>query len=161
MRDELRQLVQRRFDFRCAYCGVRETEAGARLTIDHFQPRSQGGDDAFDNLIYCCHTCNEFKGDYWQTETNLRLLHPILDDRTAHYQEQSDGMLTALTERGVNHIDVLRLNRPELIDRRFERQGIAAIKAYCQTLEARILALEQIYRAGQAEISKEFGLSDT
>src|SRR5689334_21076024 len=115
MRSELRQQVQRRYDFRCGYCGVRETDAGAKLTIDHFEPRALGGDDSLDNLVYSCHACNEFKGDYWQTEEDLRLLHPVLDDRTEHYQEQPDGTLTALTERGANHIVVLHLNRPELI----------------------------------------------
>ena len=160
MRDELRQQVQRRYSFRCGYCGVRETDACSKLTVDHFQPRAQGGDDSLDNLVYCCHACNEFKGDYWRTEANKRLLHPISDDQTEHIQEQTDGTLNALTERSANHIQVLHLNRVELIEGRFERQGIATIKAYCQTLEARVLALEETFRTDQAEISKKFGIPD-
>src|SRR5688572_8987337 len=112
MRRALRQSVPLRYDFRCGYCGVRETNMGAKLTIDHFLPRVHGGEDSLDNLVYCCHACNEFKGDYWQTEPEARLLHPLLDDLTLHYREQDDGTLVALTERGANHLQVLHLNRP-------------------------------------------------
>lgn len=63
-RDDLRQ----RFQFRCGYCGVREADAGAELTADHFQPRSRGGADEPDNLVYSCHACNEFKGDFWDPD---------------------------------------------------------------------------------------------
>ena len=43
MRQDERETLQRRFQFRCGYCGVSERDAGAELTVDHFQPRSQGG----------------------------------------------------------------------------------------------------------------------
>ncbi len=33
------------------------------LTIDHIQPRSQGGQDSVGNLQLMCHTCNAIKGD--------------------------------------------------------------------------------------------------
>ena len=58
MRNELRQSVQSRSRFQCGYCGVIETEAGAKLTVDHFQPRTQDGGDDLDNLVYACHACN-------------------------------------------------------------------------------------------------------
>ncbi len=43
MRSDEREILRQRFQFRCGYCGVRETDAGAELTADHFQPRSRGG----------------------------------------------------------------------------------------------------------------------
>jgi HNH endonuclease len=49
---DLCQQVRQRADCACEFCGVREDDAGATLTIDHFQPRSKGGSDAFDNLVY-------------------------------------------------------------------------------------------------------------
>jgi 5-methylcytosine-specific restriction endonuclease McrA len=57
----LRQL----YNFRCGYCGVSETDVGAALTLDHFQPVSRGGEDTFTNWVYCCFACNTAKGDYW------------------------------------------------------------------------------------------------
>ena len=46
-----RAAVRTAYDGRCGYCAVHESEAGAELEIDHFQPRSAGGGDDLDNLI--------------------------------------------------------------------------------------------------------------
>ena len=144
MQKELRRTVSLRYHFRCGYCGVRTTDAGSRLTIDHFQPRIHGGTDDLDNLVYCCHACNEFKGDYWQTEPDLQLLHPLDDTTSEHLRELENGTLFALTERGANHIKVLQLNRPDLIDLRIERQDVAFIRARYHDLEARLERIEQM-----------------
>lgn len=64
MRPALVQAVRQQFGFRCGYCDVTEVEAGATLTVDHYHPRKRGGVDDFDNLVYCCHACNEHKGYY-------------------------------------------------------------------------------------------------
>lgn len=119
-RDDLR----RRFQYRCGYCGVREADVGADLTVDHFQPRSRGGADDADNLVYSCHACNEFKGDFWEPDAARRLLHPLRDDPAAHLAEQPDGTLRGLTETGTFHLDRLRLNRPPLVEYRRERLAL-------------------------------------
>jgi 5-methylcytosine-specific restriction endonuclease McrA len=73
MRRALRQSVRTRYRFQCGYCGVSEINIGAEMTIDHFVPRVRGGEDTPDNLVYCCHACNEFKGDYWPELVAFRL----------------------------------------------------------------------------------------
>lgn len=143
MRRALRQFSRLRYDFRCGYCGVSETNMGAEMTVDHFRPRVHGGADGRDNLVYCCHACNEFKGDYWQVEPDLRLLHPLLDDLTLHYREQDDGTLLALTKRGANHLQTLRLNRPELIAFRLEQKEIALLRQLNQTLRQQLQEAQQ------------------
>lgn len=55
--DEIREKVRSRAGFACEYCGVTETDTGGMLTIDHFQPKTKGGSDKCDNLIYCCSPC--------------------------------------------------------------------------------------------------------
>jgi 5-methylcytosine-specific restriction endonuclease McrA len=65
MKPEEREALRSRFDFRCGYCGVREADAGAELTVDHFQPRSRSGADDPTNWVYCCFTCNTHKSDVW------------------------------------------------------------------------------------------------
>src|SRR5258708_37690354 len=73
---EARNEVRGRFDFRCGYSDVSESDIGARLTIDHFQPRARGGSHEPDNLDYCCLTCNTNKGEYWSPESSANLLQP-------------------------------------------------------------------------------------
>jgi 5-methylcytosine-specific restriction endonuclease McrA len=59
MTEEARRAAIRAvYDGRCGYCTVHESEAGTELEIDHFQPRSLGGSDDVDNLIYCRTACN-------------------------------------------------------------------------------------------------------
>lgn len=61
---DVREAVRTRAQFACEYCGVRETDSGDLLTIDHFQPVGKGGDNSLENLVYCCMRCNQYKGDY-------------------------------------------------------------------------------------------------
>lgn len=116
-----KEALRRLFRFRCGYCGIRESDAGAELTVNHFQPRSRGGLDDRANLIYCCHACNEFKSDHWETDSPRRILHSLQDAANAHMVEDPDGRLRPLTETGAFHIDRLHLNRPQLIEYRHER----------------------------------------
>jgi hypothetical protein len=146
--------VRRRFDGQCGYCGVHEEDIGARLTIDHYQPRSQNGSHDLENLVYCCHACNEFKGEFWSEETEQRPLHALYDKRESHYVERVDHVLVALTPRGEIHINLLQLNRPERIamrQRRHERlqenNRFNTIHHRLDTIEAAVRHLsEQIVR---------------
>lgn len=151
---ERREAVRRAYDYRCGYCGVQEEEVGSELEIDHFQPRSAGGGDDPDNLVYCCPTCNRLKGDFWPagdpSTSHRRLLHPKRDDLAAHLREEPDGRLTALTETGAFHIERLRLNRPPLVALRRTRQEgtrlrreLAAAREEQARLRERIVSLER------------------
>ncbi len=119
--------VRQRFQFCCGYCGIRETDAGGELTVDHYRPVTAGGDDSEENLIYACFRCNTYKGDFWPTSTDLhhgrRLLHPVLDNLSEHIRlNPSTGLLEPLTETGRFHIFLLRLNRPPLVEYRLRRR---------------------------------------
>lgn len=144
---ERREAVRHRYDRRCGYCTVRETEVGNELEIDHFQPRSAGGGDDLDNLVYCCTACNRLKGDSWSDADPLatprRLLHPTRDDLTRHLREESDSRLTALTAVGAFHIERLRLNRSPLLALRRARQENARLR---QNLDAALAEQTQLRR---------------
>lgn len=56
---------------RCRYCG-----ATKRLSLDHVKPRIQGGDDAADNLVVACRSCNSRKGGRTPEEAGMVLLAP-------------------------------------------------------------------------------------
>jgi 5-methylcytosine-specific restriction endonuclease McrA len=54
-------------EFRCAYCDVDFLACFNTYnswTWDHIIPRSQDGEDTFENIVICCRTCNFLKRDY-------------------------------------------------------------------------------------------------
>jgi hypothetical protein len=95
---------------------------GAELTYDHFRPQSQGGPDDADNLVYACHACNEFKGEYYGDTEETRLLHPLHDDLKGHLRQEADGKLYGITAAGQRYIDILQLNRTPLLLYRLNAQ---------------------------------------
>jgi hypothetical protein len=143
MRPEQREELRRLYNFRCGYCGVSEVDTGAELTIDHFQPRSQGGADDAENLVYCCHACNEYKSDYYQPGSPERILHPLYDNLPEHIIEQEDGTLHALTPTGAFHIEQLRLNRPTLIAHRLAGRQLQSERRELLALRQRLAELRR------------------
>jgi hypothetical protein len=156
MRPDEREALRVRFGSRCGYCGVSDVDVGSELTVDHFQPRSHGGGDEPDNWVYCCHACNEYKGDYWQPESPEHILHPLRDDLTEHIAERDDGTLEALSESGVFHIQRLRLNRPRLVTNRRRRRLYTALR-HAQAAILDHLSQEDQALYGLAEALKQLG----
>jgi 5-methylcytosine-specific restriction endonuclease McrA len=58
LRPEKRQRIYARDGHRCLWCKRHAAEPGVKLTIDHYQPRSMGGDNATSNLLTACSECN-------------------------------------------------------------------------------------------------------
>jgi 5-methylcytosine-specific restriction endonuclease McrA len=59
----------------CPYCS--KAMHWRELSIDHVEPRSKGGADKADNLVWACKRCNGAKGDLNGTE--FKLLMEFLD----------------------------------------------------------------------------------
>jgi HNH endonuclease len=140
-----RDRVRERFALRCGYCGVREDGVGATLTIDHHRPRSHGGTDESENLVYACPRCNEHKGAYWHEDDPpyIRLLHPGREDLALHVHEDEDGRLTGVTTEGSFFIEKLRLNRSPLVAYRMRLRAGATRTARLDVAERRVLELEE------------------
>jgi hypothetical protein len=123
----VREQIRQQYAFRCGYCGVSEEEVGNFLEVDHFFPISLGGTDDPANLVYCCSSCNRYKGNFWadpESSMGQRLLHPQRDDLNAHLREEADGRLIALSETGEFHLERLQLNRPPLVAQRLARHKL-------------------------------------
>jgi 5-methylcytosine-specific restriction endonuclease McrA len=56
----------------CQFCG--HQFPASELTLDHVLPRSRGGHSSWENLVACCYTCNNRKGDRTPEEAGLRLV---------------------------------------------------------------------------------------
>lgn len=114
--DAIKLAVRQRASFACEYCGVTEESAGGELTVDHFRPQSKDGGDELDNLVYCCVRCNLYKGDFWiESSDALQIWNPRREPFELHFWQAESGRLFALTVTGELTLQVLRLNRPQLI----------------------------------------------
>ncbi|SPE62862.1 conserved hypothetical protein [Verrucomicrobia bacterium] len=84
--------ARQRAGYACEFCGVSETDTGGQLTVDHFQPTTKGGTDDLGNLIYCCFRCNQYKQDYWPSDSrDLRLWNPRGELSRQHFIALDDG----------------------------------------------------------------------
>jgi 5-methylcytosine-specific restriction endonuclease McrA len=111
--DSIRIEIRQRAEFKCEFCGISEIDTGGELTIDHFHPKSKGGNDDFLNLIYCCIRCNQYKLDYWPNDPDEPMLfNPRAESFAEHYLELDDGTIYPLTSTGTFTLKRLRLNRP-------------------------------------------------
>jgi hypothetical protein len=119
----VRKFVRQRAYFAYEYCGVRESDSGGQLTVDHFHPLIKGGDDQPENLVYCCIHCNQYKRDYWPTAPHHpHLWNPRVETAVAHLLSLDDGTVSPLTAIGAFTIRLLHLNRSALVAYRQKRQ---------------------------------------
>jgi 5-methylcytosine-specific restriction endonuclease McrA len=66
-----RKNILMRDRYTCQYC-LKVMPAG-ELTLDHVIPRSRAGESAWENLVACCHPCNNRKGSRTPEEAGMKL----------------------------------------------------------------------------------------
>ena len=66
-----RKNILMRDRYTCQYC--MKTLNSGELTLDHVLPRSRKGETTWENLVACCHTCNNRKGSRTPEEAGMRL----------------------------------------------------------------------------------------
>jgi hypothetical protein len=100
----------------------------------------------------------QHKGDFHPDAADRlhgrRLLHPILDAHASHYRlDEQTGRYEALTPTGRFHVELLRLNRPQLVERRQALRLFALLEESCRLLQSendllqhRIVLLETYLR---------------
>ncbi len=91
-----RKNVLLRDRYTCQFCG--RVFPAHQLTLDHVIPRSRSGHTDWDNLVACCHICNNLKGDRLPEEAGLKLLRPPRPF-TLHTSRQIMRMLGRSDER--------------------------------------------------------------
>src|SRR4051812_6358947 len=66
-----RKNILMRDRYTCQYC--HRTLASGELTLDHVIPRSRAGETTWENLVACCHSCNNRKGSRTPDEAGMKL----------------------------------------------------------------------------------------
>jgi 5-methylcytosine-specific restriction endonuclease McrA len=69
-----RKNILMRDRYTCQYC--HRMLPASEMTLDHVIPRSRGGDSSWENLVACCHVCNNSKGGRTPEEADMKLLRP-------------------------------------------------------------------------------------
>lgn len=146
--NEIKSYLYDVFDGNCAYC---ETSVDRNeIILDHFRPiygaeRFKGKVDRlhyswlaldWNNMYLSCHECNKYKsnlfpvketGKIGATISSLRLsedaflIDPCFDKPEEHININLDGEFVSVTEKGKVTIDILNLNRENLIIKRREK----------------------------------------
>jgi 5-methylcytosine-specific restriction endonuclease McrA len=69
-----RKNILMRDRYTCQYC--HRTLNSSELTLDHVIPRSRRGETSWENLVACCHPCNNRKGNRTPEEAGMPLMRP-------------------------------------------------------------------------------------
>lgn len=66
-----RKNILMRDKYTCQYC--HKCPPAVELTLDHVIPRSRHGESTWENLVACCHSCNNKKGNRTPEEAGMKL----------------------------------------------------------------------------------------
>ena len=69
-----RKNILMRDRYMCQYC--LKSPPTVELTLDHVVPRSRHGESTWENLVACCHQCNNRKGNRTPEEAGMKLARP-------------------------------------------------------------------------------------
>jgi 5-methylcytosine-specific restriction endonuclease McrA len=69
-----RKNIMMRDRYTCQYC--QKVLPAGELTLDHVVPRSRAGETSWENLVACCHHCNNRKGNRTPEEAGMKLQRP-------------------------------------------------------------------------------------
>lgn len=112
----VRQQVAAHARSRCGYCQTQEAVSGIPLTLEHIQPKAQGGQDAEANLWLSCRLCNEAKGVRREavdplTDLMASLYNPRTQTWAEHFAWTVDSTsIVGLTAIGRATVSALSLN---------------------------------------------------
>jgi HNH endonuclease len=119
--DIIKDQIRQRANGLCEYCHALEEWQYVRFTIDHIQPRSQGGSDDLNNLALACFHCNRKKYDKTseidpETGIESQLFNPRRNLWAEHFIWSSDQLqLLGLTSIGRATVVALECNRDRLV----------------------------------------------
>lgn len=118
-----RSYVREDFSHRCAYCLLAELWAAGEenFELDHFRPKHlfPNQEKDFYNLYYACHVCNLNKRASWPPPDleamGVSFADLCKDEFATHFISTEDGAWNGVTESGRYTVDILRLNREQLV----------------------------------------------
>lgn len=108
----------------CEYCQCQIAYSPDPFSVEHIQPRADGGTNILDNLALSCHGCNGHK--HAKTEAldpisrkRVSLFHPRQQKWREHFEWSDDfTLIIGLTPVGRATVQALKMNRPGVVNLR-------------------------------------------
>lgn len=77
---------------KCQYCA---NSVNIRsFTLDHINPRAAGGKTTWDNVVTCCYSCNQKKGDKTLKQAGMSLLKKVIKPTSLPFIQTSEAYYT-------------------------------------------------------------------
>src|SRR3981081_1246416 len=96
-----RKNILMRDRYTCQYC--HRVLSSAELTLDHVVPRSRAGETTWENLVACCHPCNNRKGSRTPEEAGMKLVRAPRPFRL-HTSRQLMSLLDTRDDEGPDDV---------------------------------------------------------
>lgn len=94
-----------RDNYTCQYCGREDDNLKGRLnklTRDHVQPRSRGGEDIWTNVVTACSSCNSRKDNKTPKEAGMTLRRQPQTPHMVHLKWQ----IRSLTQMQIKYVEM-------------------------------------------------------
>jgi hypothetical protein len=116
---EIRDLVRRRAQDACEYCGLPQQASVLPHQIDHIIGRQHHGSDGPENLCLCCIRCNLKKGpNIASLDPRTRLVTALYNPRLHSWDDHFrivDAHLVGVTPEGRTTVDLLDVNSEDRV----------------------------------------------
>lgn len=121
-----KKYLKTEFDGTCVYCRMPDSLSEPQsYAVEHYKPKIKFPhlETEYSNLFYSCCNCNSYKGDFWPTKEQMILgqfiPNPCDHIMHSHLRSQAEGTIKAHSFAGQWTIDLLDLNAPSQIQRRY------------------------------------------
>ncbi len=158
-----KRYLQTEFARICVYCRQPDSSApNLNFGADHYRPKSVPRFAPmlcdYNNLYYCCGTCNSRKNDYWPFDEKAGpfVVNPCEHEMASHLRfNSSTGEIETRSPHGEHTEELLQLNDPELIQyRRSALTIVRLLKAEIVEAKEEFAVVENAYVAGKITLTQ-------
>lgn len=153
-----KRILQTEFSRVCVYCRQPDSSSpNLNFGVDHYRPkgiaRFSGLVCSYDNLYYCCGSCNSRKNDYWPLDEKKGpfIVAPCEHEMASHLRFNStDGKVDPRTPEGKYTEELLQLNDVATVQYRLST--LRTVSMYLSAIdkhELQVKAVRRLFNEGK------------